>query len=216
MQHRIERGRAVTKAAALIRFLDLQLAFPGPNDCRRSRRVRHQNPGRVETQLSMSSKEGNGFLDRRARFEQLAVPDRGRQFGIWLPCFFRACDPVGRETFGIHSSLRKPIIKAHINAAVALGVGRNEPNSGPGIGPVFIIAEQNPIFVGEHKDGARVNGRGNKREDCEDHCKLHGDRLRRVFVVSPHECRVYPHNFFNSFPFGMTRLCGRPHRIRFG
>jgi hypothetical protein len=108
----------------------------------------------------MSLEEGNGFLDRRARFEQLPVPGGSRQFGIWLPGFFIARDPVGRETFGVHTALGKPIIKANVNAAVVPGLGWNEPDSGFRVGPVFIIAEQNPIRVGEHEDRARVNGAG--------------------------------------------------------
>ena len=134
----------------------------------------------------MSTKEGHGLLDRRARFEQLSGPGGGRQFGIWLPGFFIAPDPVTRETLGIQPSLGKTIIKAHVDAAVALGLSRNEPNSRVGLVPIFIIAEQNPICVGEHENRARVNGQAEAAEKCQGQWKLHPTLLSQRLVASRH------------------------------
>jgi hypothetical protein len=52
--------------------------------------------------------------------------------------------------------------------------GWNEPDSGVGVKPVFVVAEKNPIGVGEHEDsaGAKRRSYDTVKRQCEGqfHC----------------------------------------------
>ena len=73
----------------------------------------------------MSAKECYGLLDCGAGFKQLPVAGGGRQSRIRFPLFGVAGNPVGGETFGVHSALREAVIKSNVHTAIMVAVARD-------------------------------------------------------------------------------------------
>jgi hypothetical protein len=111
--------------------------------------------------------KGDGLLDRRARFEHALVAHDHWQIRLRLPGLLVARHPVEGETLGIDPALGPAIIVAEINRAVMLRSRRHEPDPRLAARPVFVIAKQDSIGVGQHEDRAGSDRQGDNAPECQ-------------------------------------------------
>ena len=67
------------------------------------------------------------------------------------------------------------------------GAGGNEPNPRFWVGPVFIVAEQGPIGVCEHEDGASADGGRDQAGQRQDQRKFHREYLSQATMMLFHK-----------------------------
>ena len=113
--------------------------------------------------------EGNGCFNSGARFEHFLIATNFRQRGIRVPLLIPAGQPIAGQTFGIHSALGPAVIVTDKDAAVMVRAGGSEPNPGFSIWAILVVAEQDPICIGEHEHcaGRHLNCRKAERQPGE-------------------------------------------------
>ena len=134
--------------------------------------------------------ERDGVVDGGASFEHaLARIHAGaRQTGVRVPIINEARHPVVGEALGVQPALGKAIIVAHIHRAEMPLPGRQEPNARLHVRPCLVIAEQRPVGVGQHKNGAGAHWHGGEGENRQDKCQSPPRNSCQEAEVRFHSC----------------------------
>src|SRR5689334_7255981 len=117
----------------------------------------------------MNPIESNRVIDCGASLKHSlagASPDRLR-LRIGLPFLLVSPYPIKGEPLGVQPAHGPAIVKTDIDRAVITDASRVEPNSRNGIRPIFVVAEQRAVGIGQHKNGAGVHWQADERNACQ-------------------------------------------------
>jgi hypothetical protein len=109
--------------------------------------------------------EGDRRIGRCTGFEHAlgGEPPHGLLVGGRLPDLLVAGDRVERQALGIHPAQTQPVVEADIYGAKVVGARGDEPDPGVRIDPIFIVAKQHLLAVGEQEDRAGLRRESNEK-----------------------------------------------------
>ena len=144
----------------------------------------------AKIRLWMLSKKGDGISDSGAGFEQAfgRISPNALHTGTWFPILVEASHPVAGEAFRVQAASGPTINIADVRTAIIPVAGRNEPNPRLRVRPILVIAEQRPVGIGKHENGAGVNRRGNNGENSQDMSQSLQRSSRQESDMNSHSC----------------------------